>query len=291
MQMPIETVSREPSRLGECPIWCHHTQVLWWVDVLEPIVWRYDIASGTCSRHEVRARRIGSLALRQNGGLLLACDDGLHAYNPETGEQRLILDPEPHCPDHRKNDGRVDWAGNFWVGTLSEREYAPVGSIFRVCGKDRITRVTTDMSIPNAIAFDQKRGRVYYADTRAFTIWMCDYDAENGAVGPPKVFARTRPPGRPDGSCVDAEGYVWNALYAGGAVVRYSPDGEIAQVIDLPVSHPTCCSFGGPELDRLFITSAFEPLSEAERQNEPLAGHTLVMSVGVKGRREYLTHL
>ena len=291
LPMRIDSISSDACRLGECAIWCVSSQTLWWVDVLEPALWRLDAPTGHCSRLPVKARRIGSLALREQGGLLLACENGIYAYDPDTGEQNFLIDPEPGAVGYRKNDGRCDWAGNFWVGTLREEDYAPVGTLYRIAKDGMVTAVASELAIPNGLAFDRQRGRAYFADTRAFTIWACDYDPVSNFIGKPQVFARTTAPARPDGSCLDEEGYLWNALYAGGVVVRYSPDGKVSQIVELPVSHPTCCSFGGPNLDRLYITSASEPLTADQRNQEPLAGHVLVVDVGVRGRPEFRANL
>lgn len=279
------------NRLGECCIWCDVSQTLWWVDVLEAALWSYREASGGIRRHPIHARRLGSIALRDRGGLLLACDDGLYAYDPVTGAQDFLLDPEPGVAGHRKNDGRADSAGSFWIGTLREADYAPVGAIYRVAPDRSFACIERNLAIPNALAFDAARKRVYFADTRAYRIWLRDYDAATGKLGAASVFASTQAPARPDGSCVDAEGYVWNAEYAGGRIVRYAPSGEIDRVIDLPVSHPTCCCFGGPDLDRLYVTSAIEPLTQAQRNAEPLAGKVLMFQIGVQGRTEFRTAL
>lgn len=289
--MRIDALDCAPARLGESPVWCGRSRRLWWVDVLAPALWSYDPKDGAIAAHKVAARRIGSLALRKAGGLLLACDDGLYIYDPETKTQRFLTDPEPGRPGHRKNDGRADWAGNFWIGTLRESDYAPVGAIYRISPDLVATMFVDGLAIPNALAFDHERKRLYFADTRAYTIWACDYDAEKGDVGDPRIFATTTAPARPDGSCIDAEGFVWNAEYAGGRLVRYDPQGGIDRTIDLPVSYPTCCCFGGENLDRLYVTSASEPLSPAERQAEPFAGRVLALDPGLQGRPEFLTAL
>lgn len=285
--MRIEALDAEPARLGECPVWCERSNRLWWVDVLTPALWSHEPATGESRRHDIRARRLGSLALRQKGGLVLACDDGLFAYDTDCTEQTFLVDPEPGKAGHRKNDGRVDPDGNFWIGTLREDDYAPVGAIYRVAADLTVTKEAEGLAIPNALAFDAERGRMYFGDTRAYRIWVCDYDSRGGLDRHKTTFAQTTPPARPDGSCIDADGYVWNAEYAGGRVVRYTPDGEVAVAFDLPVTYPTCCCFGGRDLDRLFITSACEPLSAREREAEPLAGKVLMIEPGVKGRPEY----
>lgn len=285
--MRAEPVSAVRSRLGECPVWCERTRRLWWVDVLAPALWSFDPAGGACRSHRVGARRLGSIALRRGGGLLLACDDGIHAYDPDSGRQTFLVDPEPGVAGHRKNDGRADPYGNFWVGTLREADYAKVGALYRIAPDLSVSQQAQGLAIPNSIAFDARRRRLYYADTRAYAIWACDQDPATGDISARRTFATTIPPARPDGSCIDAEGCLWNAEYAGGRIVRYAPSGEVLRSIALPVSHPTCCCFGGPGLDRLFVTTASEALAPQERAAEPLAGLTLALDVGARGRPEY----
>jgi len=284
--MLIEALRAPANRLGECPLWCDRTQRLWWVDVLEPGLWSYDPETEHCERHPIQARRLGSIALRRYGGLILACDDGLYAYDPDTNRQTFLVDPEPNRSGHRKNDGRADPLGNFWLGTLHEDSYAPVGALYRISPDLTVTAHAERLRIPNALAFDLERGRMYYADTRAYAIWDCDYDPATGDIGERRLFARTRAPARPDGSCVDAQGYLWNAEYAGGRLVRFAPSGEVSLSLELPVSYPTCCCFGGEKLDRLYITSASEPLAAEEREQEQFAGRVLVIDIGIRGKPE-----
>ena len=284
--MRVEALPGPRCRLGESPLWCEATHRLWWVDVLDALLFSHDPASGETQTHRIAARRLGSIALRRAGGLLLACDDGVFASDPATGARRFLVDPEPDRPDHRKNDGRVDSAGCFWIGTLRETDYAPVGALYRIAADGAATTKARGLAIPNALAFDPALGRMYYADTRAFAIMVCALDPATGAMGEPRVFARTTPPARPDGACVDAEGHLWNAEYAGGRVARYAPSGAIAEIVDLPVSHPTSCCFGGADLATLYVSTAFEPLDAPGRAREPLAGRMLACRPGPRGQTE-----
>jgi sugar lactone lactonase YvrE len=127
---------------------------------------------------------------------------------------------------------------------------------------------------------------MYFADTYRAHILVFDYDADAGAIANERVFASCPGPGRPDGSAIDAEGCLWNAEYAGGRVVRYRPDGTIDRAIGLPVSQPTCCAFGGPALDHLFITTATQRLDAAALAGQPLAGGLFVARPGVSGLPE-----
>lgn len=283
----FETVPAEANRLGECPIWCERTKRLWWVDVLTPALWCYDPATDKSHRHHFRGRRLGSIALRSAGGLILACDDGIYNYDPHTGDQRFLVNPEPQVEGHRKNDGRADPLGNFWVGTLEEETFSPVGVLYRIDPLLGVTLQANGLKVPNSLAFDTDRRRMYLGDSRAHTIWVFDYDPASGEISNQRIFATTTAPAKPDGSCIDSEGFLWNAEYAGGRVVRYSPDGQVNLSIDLPVTYPTCCCFGGPELDRLFVTSAKQPLNPETQGRGGMAGRLISLEPGVRGHPEF----
>jgi sugar lactone lactonase YvrE len=126
---------------------------------------------------------------------------------------------------------------------------------------------------------------MYFADTFAMRIWAYDYDPDSGAARRERVFVDTTP-GRPDGSCVDAAGGLWNAEYGAGRIVRYAPSGKLDRVLELPFANPTCCCFGGTHFDTLFITSATQRLSTEELARQPLAGSVLAVRPGVQGLPE-----
>jgi sugar lactone lactonase YvrE len=127
---------------------------------------------------------------------------------------------------------------------------------------------------------------MYIADSLHYAIDACDYDTRSGTMGARRRIATTKPPGFPDGSAIDAEGYLWNAEFNAGRVVRYASDGRIDRVIPTPVPRPTCCAFGGPELATLYLTTASQQMSEAELAAQPLAGALLALDVGVRGLPE-----
>ena len=127
---------------------------------------------------------------------------------------------------------------------------------------------------------------MYFADSLLYTIFAYAFDTASGTIGDKRVFARTTAPGFPDGSTVDAEGYLWNAEFNASRIVRYAPAGEVDRIIRVPVARPTCCAFGGPGLDVLYVTTASQNMTEAERQANPLAGALLALDVGVRGLPE-----
>lgn len=283
----MECVVACENALGEGVVWCPRQQRLWWVDVLAGHVHEWRLSDGLHRVHETVFRRIGSLALRQKGGLVLATEQGLFAWDPERATSTLLVNPEPDRLTHRLNDGRCDRAGRFWVGSMHDTQFVPEGALFRVGANLDVSRLEEGIVIPNSIAFSPDDRTFYFADTRKYVIWAYDFSLSEGVLDNRRVFASYgQGPGRPDGSCVDREGCLWNAVYAGGKIVRYTPNGRVDRIVELPVSYPTCCCFGGSDLDILFVTSARFPLSAQEQAAQPLSGSVLALRPGVQGLPE-----
>jgi sugar lactone lactonase YvrE len=274
------------SQLGEVPLWCERTQTLWWVDAMRCGLHGFEPATGRRHSVGVCGERLGSIALREDGGLLLATSEGIDTYDPNSATQSYFTGKSQLASGQCYNDGRCDRQGRFWVGSMNE-SITPGGSVYRVDADGSVTHCFGDVIVPNSIAFSPDSRFFYFADTRRFTIWRFDLDAASGAISNRTVFAQTSDrPGRPDGSCVDSEGFLWNAEYAGGQVVRYAPDGRIDRIVALPVTHPTSVCFGGPALDTLFVTSGRMHLTPETADSEPLAGAVLAIDPHVKGLPE-----
>ena len=208
---------------------------------------RLDPASGTPTVLPL-PETVGSIAFRERGGLLAATKSGIHFFDPVAGTLAAAARPENHLPDNRFNDGRCDRAGRFWAGTMSDVRREPCGSLYRLDANLECTRLRNSIIIPNGLAWSPDGRSMYFADTNRSTIWAWDYDPASGAASGERVFADTGA-GRPDGSCVDADGCLWNAEYGGWRLVRYSPAGKVDRVVELPVANPTCCCFGGGRFD------------------------------------------
>jgi sugar lactone lactonase YvrE len=170
---------------------------------------------------------------------------------------------------------------------MNDADFVAEGSLFRVGPDCSSSVVLGGIVVPNGIAFSPDDQTFYFADTRRYAIWAYDFDLESGEIWNRRVFAEFKPDGgRPDGSCIDCEGFLWNAEYAGGRVVRYAPDGRVDRVVPVPMSHPTSCCFGGAQHNLLFVTSASYALTADERAAQPLAGALLALDVGVCGLPE-----
>jgi sugar lactone lactonase YvrE len=247
--MEVDRVVDSGDRLGECPIWDERMGALWWVDIHGASLKRYDGALKVFPMPEAP----GSIALRKTGGMIFALASGIFTLGTETPQ--LLVRPAGHAAGLRFNDGRCDRAGRFWVGTLREPDFQGEGKLYRIERDGRAKVFRTGVQVPNSIAFSPDGRTMYFADSPRHKIWAFDYDLEKGEPSNERLFAAPHP-GFPDGSCVDADGCLWNCEYGGARVVRYTPKGKADRVIELPVKEPTCCCFGGAKLDTLYITSA-----------------------------------
>lgn len=270
--LAVEPVVRGADRLGETPLWCERTGRLWWLDIERPKLQSFDPATG---RHEavgIDCAYLGTQALTRSGERLLGRDLELVTRSDETGEVRPFATVESGF-DNRLNDGRVDARGRFWVGTMDNALTRPNGSLYRVDPDGGVARIAGDVIVSNGIAFSPDGRTLYFTDTRRYRSWAFDLDLDDGVVTNRRLFADHSATGeRPDGACVDVDGCLWTAFFAGGRIVRHRPDGRIDRTIPMPVTNPTCLCFGGPDLKTLYVTTAAKFLTPQQLADEPLAG-------------------
>jgi sugar lactone lactonase YvrE len=270
--------------LGESPLWSVAEQVLYWVDINAPALNRFDPATGENVAMPM-PESIGCVALRQPHGFVVALRAGVWLARHDGTLETKLADAPYDPASHRFNDGRCDRQGRFWAGTMSDVRRDPVGTLYRLDPDLSCTPLRNAIIIPNSLAWSPDGRTMYFADTNRHTIWAWDYDPASGAATGERVFADTGA-GRPDGSCVDADGCLWNAEYGAARIVRYTPGGKVDRTIELPVANPTCCCFGGAQLDELFITSARQWLSATDLARQPLAGSVFALRPGVHGLPE-----
>lgn len=271
------------NRLGEGPIWSVEEQALYWVDIVAPAVHRFRPSDGT-HNHWAMPEHVGSLSMREAGGLVVALKSGFGLFDPESGAVRMINDAEADKLDHRFNDGRCDRQGRFFAGSLTHSEDAPVGCLWRLDADHRATPVLNGITIANGLCWSPEGDTMYFVDTPTREIRAYDYDRTSGTPGNPRVLVTIDPEGGwPDGSITDSEGCIWNAEWDGARVVRYTPEGEVDRVVRVPARRATCAAFGGPDLKTLYITSAWDRMSQAEREEWPLSGHLFAIEVDVPG--------
>jgi sugar lactone lactonase YvrE len=158
------------------------------------------------------------------------------------------------------------------------------GGLYRIDPDGSVHVFERQLGIANTFAWSPDNTRMYFADTLD-AIYSYDFDAASGEPSKRRTFAKadTKKYGHPDGSTIDAQGFLWNARWDGGAIIRWAPDGSIDRVVNLPCRRVTSCIFGGPSLDVLYVTTVRYGLSEAELSEQPLAGGIFAMDAGVKG--------
>lgn len=285
MSDKVECVQRAEARLGEVPVWCERSALLYWVDIRGPALHMLDPASGQ-NRSWPMPEPIGALALHAGGGLLLALASGLYRFDPETAALAPLQPIEADIPTSRLNDGRCDRQGRFWVGSMDRSTPEGRGHLYRYDPDGTLHRLFGDIEVPNALAFSPDGATLYFCDTPTRRLQAFPLDTATGALSASRLFATCKPPGNPDGAVTDAEGCLWVTHFGGARITRYRPDGGIDRAIPLPVERPTACCFGGPGLETLFITSSRQNLDEAALRQFPLSGGVFALRPGVCGLPE-----
>ena len=279
----IKCVWEEPASLGEGPLWVARENAVYWVDIVSKKVHRYGVADDT-RRTWTMAAQVTSLAARQQGGLVGTVRDGFAFIDLPTGEIEPLVMPEADVPDSRFNDGKVDSKGRFWAGSMDDGEKLASGSLYRLDSDLSLHKMDDDYIITNGPAFSVDGQTMYHTDTAQRTIFAFDCN-EDGAISNKRVFVKleAEEEGYPDGMTVDSENCIWLAHFAGSRITRYSPQGEILQVIAMPVPNITSCTFAGTDLDTMYITTARHLLSEADIDKYPLSGSLFSCRPGVAG--------
>ena len=267
--------------LGEGPVWVADEQALYWLDIKGRRIHRYEPTTKQAASWETPFR-IGSLAPRASGGFVGGSERGFIAIDADLSRFEPIADPEPHLPENRFNDGKVDLRGRFWAGTMDDAEQASTGSLYCLELDLSWRRHDEGYAVTNGPAFSPDGRYLYHNDSAAQTVFR--FELTDDGLREKQVFARFgEGQGYPDGMTSDREGFLWIAFWDGWCLRRLSPTGEVVGQIDLPVQRPTSCAFGGEGLDRLYVTSARVGLSPAELARQPLAGGLFAVETGATG--------
>lgn len=279
----IELVLAADDELGEGPLWHPQEKALYWVDIEGRRYHRLEPQSGL---HEITpvSARPGVLAFRRQGGLVLATDRGFLLFDPASGEQTLLGDPEANKPQTRFNDGAVDRMGRFWAGTMGDPRN---NNLYRLDPDGSIHCMDTGIDLSNGISWSLDDRVMYFVDSIPKVIYAYDFDLASGSIANRRVFIdRSAQQGVPDGLIVDADGYLWTAIWGGGCLERYDPHGRLVQNFPMPVTFPTSMAFSGPDMEDLYITSARTEIPLDERAQFPLAGSLFRMRAAGRGVAE-----
>ncbi|WP_426104970.1 SMP-30/gluconolactonase/LRE family protein [Massilia sp. TSP1-1-2] len=260
----LELMVDVENQLGECVLWCERSERVLWTDILGATLYAHHPATGTTSTWPM-PEPLASFALTGNDDrLLLGLASQLAFFDFSTGAVTPICAVEAGLTT-RLNDGRCDRQGRFVFGTFNTvQPRAAIGAYYRLGADLQLERLPLPgCAIANSICFSPDGATMYYCNSPDRTIRCCDYDVVTGAIGNERVFAELEGnAGEPDGSCIDADGHLWNAQWGASRVVRYAPDGNIERVVESPALQPSCVAIGGPDGDVLYVTSARVGMSE-----------------------------
>lgn len=275
----VDVVVHLRARLGEGPRWDHRLGVLAWVDILAGLVHRTDPDTGDTASVPVDGT-VGALALHGSDRYLLATGTRFAVLS---GDEVRDVATVPGGRDVRMNDGALDPVGRFVAGTMAHDSRPGGGRLYALETDCTIRTVLDSVTISNGIVWSDDGRLMYFVDSATQAIDVFDYDVDTGSVSGRRRWVEIpASEGTPDGITMDAEGCVWVALWGGGRVRRYAPDGRILSEIMLPVPRVSSCAFGGPALDRLFVTSS----AEGRPGGESLDGALFVVDPGCQGRPE-----
>lgn len=249
------------AKLGEGPYWSARDDALYWVDILAPRLHRLSLADGTVRAWDM-PEAIGWVIEREAGGFIAGFASGFAELTLDPVTIATIGDPEPDRPLNRMNDAKADSAGRIWAGTMAADCRGEEGSLYRLDRDRSWSRVDSPYGIANGPAISADGSTLFHTDSAKREIYRFAVAAD-GSLGPRETFVRFQPGwGAPDGMTIDADGGLWVAQWGAGQVSRFTPDGEIDRSIRLPASQITSCTFAGPRLDRMFVTSAADGVDE-----------------------------
>jgi sugar lactone lactonase YvrE len=283
----VTPCSAEPGRLSEGPRWDGARDELLWVDVLAGRLHRARPGAGGQLQVQQTFQvhgHLGAAAPAADGGYVLAAGPGF-LYVDDAGVIRELAQPEAGRTDVRMNDGACDPQGRFWAGTMAYDETPGAGRLYRLELDGSCTQVLTGLTISNGIGWSPDGTTMYFADSGTGDIDAFHFDPATGDLGRRRTIAHISTPNvAPDGLTVDHQGNIWVALWNGGALAQYHPDGSLLNTIPLPVDRPTSCAFGDIGGETLFVTTARDGLDEATLGRQPDAGRLLRLdSLGVTG--------
>lgn len=285
----ITVAQKARAELGETPLWDAREGRVRWIDIMQPELFSLDPGTGASGRLPQPGTFLGCIAMTRSGGLVCARDLTLLVTGADGSEQRVLATtPDERHPDTRLNDGRVDRHGHLWIGTMDNSLSRPLGALYRVAPDGTMTRHQKGVIVSNGIAFSPDGRSMWFTDTRRHLVWKYLLDDDGNPVSR-EVFAdysasRTRP----DGACVDVDGCLWHAIFAGARLVRYRPDGRIDREVALPVTNPTCLCFGGADLKTMYVTTATRFMPPEALAAEPMAGSLLAIEGLGQGLPEHL---
>jgi len=282
----IRQVGNARYLLGEGPLWDSCTNSLYWVDVVGQTVWCHAPDTNDYRSWKL-PDMVSSLALKEGGDAVVTLSDGFYDFSFDTGTCTLIGDPIESDLPTRFNDGKVDRTGRHFVaGTMDNDIAKPLGSMYSLSPDRTVTKLDTNIICSNGPCWSLDNKTLYVADTMRYAIFAYDYHADDGTIGPRRVFADLRGmglQGAPDGCTVDSEGFLWSAQCLAGMIARIAPDGSLDRELNMPVKFVTSVMFGGKKLDTLYVTSLNMPLVGKDPEEPNAGGLFAIHGLGYTG--------
>ena len=285
--MSVDIVLDAHAVIGESATWVAGERVLYWIDVKAPALNRLDPATGE-NRTWMLTSDVGAFALTGDGHAVVALREGLHRLDLDSGALHRLTKPTFDPALFRYNEGACDAAGRFWIGVMFDPldgdPPAQKSKLHSFTLEGGLRGHADESDLHNGMAWSADGTTCYLSHSYPKRIFAYDYDQASGEISERRVFATLEGGvGIPDGAAVDVDGGYWCALHGGGRIRRYRPDGTIDRDVELPVSQPTMCAFGDEDLATLYVTSASDNLSDAQREREPHAGAIFRLDVGARG--------
>lgn len=282
----IDTISCQ-NTLGEGIQWNKEDGCFWWTDIHSAKLYRYHLETKKIT-HWALPEKLACFAFAKNDTRIMAAfASGFAWLDVDTGAIEWVAKPET-IAGNRSNDGRCDRQGRFWMGTVVDEKKSPdqYASLYCLQKDGGVSKHLSGLRISNALCWSPDSRKMYHADSPSQILHSYDFDAQTGSISNPQVFAKTEDGVEPDGACVDAAGFVWNAQWGASRVVRYAPDGTKDFVLSMPVSQATCVAFGGEKLNLLAVTSARIGLDDEALKQQPHAGNVFIFETDVQGLEE-----
>lgn len=263
-------------RLGEGPLWSARDNALYWTDILDHRINRLSLGDGAVESWQM-PDYAGWVIERESGGFIAGVGREIVALDANGAIQGLLAPLEPERDGNRVNDAKADAAGRVWAGSMPVTADRPSGAFYRLDPDGTVARVDDGYHIANGPAISGDGRTILHTDSGLGIIYRFVLDA-GGNLGEREAFIRFEPHwGKPDGMTFDADGGLWVACWDGGCIMRFTPEGQRDRVIELPASQISSCTFAGPNLDRMFVTSA------AVNVDEPLGGALFEVDPGCRG--------
>ena len=281
-QYLLHNILEARARLGEGPIWDSTKNLLYWVDIHNHRVHQFHPATGKNCFFDV-GDVVGAIAIAGKDRLIMALRHHLAFLNTQTGEVNLILEIEGNLTDNRFNDGKCDPQGRFWFGSMCSLE-KPQASLYRYDNDGSLYVMETGLTISNGLGWSPDEKTFYLTDSPQQKIYAYDFNSVTGSITNRRIFVDlTNETFYPDGLTIDSEGHIWSAMWDGWCVIRFNAKGEEILRIKLPVQLPTSCTFGGEDLQTLYITTASVGLSQTEIEKSFYSGDLFAIQTDVTG--------